>query len=144
MPPSPCPVVTSTVLRWQLQFVSAFTLPAWCWVLLVQFSYLKSTAGLNAQYETTKNNSRTNRKGYDNSETTIGKLSARRIQIFWVRFCIMIFGLLFFKVCEKMGLNKFEPKRIGSASSNIRLPRSQTLLRCLRSFGNCFFSYLRK
>ena len=32
-----------------------------------------------------------NRKGYDNSETTDGKLSARRIQIFCVYFCVILF-----------------------------------------------------
>ena len=36
-----------------------------------------------------------NQKGYDNSETTVGKLSARRIQIFWVYFSVIIFDLFF-------------------------------------------------
>ena len=30
----------------------------------------------------------TSQKGYDTFETTIGKLSARRIQIFWAYFCL--------------------------------------------------------
>ena len=33
----------------------------------------------------------TSQKGYDNSETTVGKLSARRIQIFQVPFSMVIF-----------------------------------------------------
>ena len=32
----------------------------------------------------------TNQKGYDNSETAVGKLSARRIQICWAHFCLGI------------------------------------------------------
>ena len=42
---------------------------------------LQYTAGLDVQYEPTKNNSPTNQKGYGDSEATVGKLSARRIQI---------------------------------------------------------------
>ncbi len=38
-----------------------------------------------------------NRKGYDNSETTIGNLSARRIQICRVYFSVILFWGLFFK-----------------------------------------------
>ena len=34
-----------------------------------------------------KIDSRTNREGYDGSETTVGKLSAMRIQIYRVYFC---------------------------------------------------------
>ena len=32
-----------------------------------------------------------NQKGYDTFETTVGKLSARRIQIFRVHFCVIHF-----------------------------------------------------
>ena len=32
----------------------------------------------------------TNRKGYDKSETTVGKLSTRKIQICWVHFSVII------------------------------------------------------
>ena len=39
------------------------------------------TAGLDPQQMHTKKNLPANRKGYDNSETTVGKLSVRRIQI---------------------------------------------------------------
>ena len=38
----------------------------------------------------THNQLPTNKKGYDNSETTFGKLSARRIQIYCDRFCLGI------------------------------------------------------
>ena len=38
-----------------------------------------------------KNNLPTNQKGYDKSETTDEKLSARRIQIYWVYFSLIIF-----------------------------------------------------
>ena len=37
------------------------------------------TAGLLSHNTHTKTNSRTNQKGYDNFETTVGKLSSRRI-----------------------------------------------------------------
>ena len=39
---------------------------------------------------TRKNNLPANRKGYDTFETTVGKLSTRRIQIFRVYFCLGI------------------------------------------------------
>ena len=39
------------------------------------------TAGLDLQYKHTKKIIKKKRKGYDNSETTIGKLSTRKIQI---------------------------------------------------------------
>ena len=44
-----------------------------------------------------KNTSQKYRKGYDNSETAIGKLSASRIQIFLVYFCITYVWPLFSK-----------------------------------------------
>ena len=42
---------------------------------------ITDTAGLDVQYERTKINVPTNQNGYNNSETTVGKLLARRIQI---------------------------------------------------------------
>ena len=48
------------------------------------------TAGLDVQYEPTKNNLPTNQKGYDTFETTAGMLSARRIQICFDYFCLGI------------------------------------------------------
>ena len=44
-----------------------------------------------SQYEPTKINSPTDQKGYDSSETTVGKLSTRRIQIFLIHFCLIHF-----------------------------------------------------
>ena len=40
-----------------------------------------------------KINSPANRKGYDKSETTVGKFSTRKIQIFRVYFCAIHFHL---------------------------------------------------
>ena len=37
------------------------------------------------------------KKGCDDFETTVEKLLARRIQIFWVQFCVIHFDL-FFKI----------------------------------------------
>ena len=48
-----------------------------------------STAGLGAQYKLTKMQFPKKRKGYDNSETTVGKLLTRRTQIFRVYFCVV-------------------------------------------------------
>ena len=42
-----------------------------------------------------------NRKDYSNAETTNEKLSARRIQIFWIHFVWSIFDL-FFKITFQM------------------------------------------
>ena len=50
---------------------------------------------------TQKINSWTNQKGYDNSKTTNRKLLARKIQIFWVHFCVIHF-LVFFKIPFKI------------------------------------------
>ena len=52
---------------------------------------------LPLQLDWTSNTSRqkinlpANQKGYDKSETTDEKLSARRIQIYWVYFSVIIF-----------------------------------------------------
>ena len=56
----------------------------------------KSTAGLDAQYEPTKINSRKNRKSYNNPEITVGKLSKKRIQICSSYFCKNYFWPLIF------------------------------------------------
>ena len=51
---------------------------------------------------TRKINLPTNQRGYDNSETTVGKLLARRIfRSTWYIFVKIIFDLLFFRTCEK-------------------------------------------
>ena len=47
------------------------------WRRGVDYSWIGWTSSMNRQ----KNNLSTNQKGYDNSETIVGRLSARRIQI---------------------------------------------------------------
>ena len=91
---------------------------------------------------TRKTNLPTNQKGYDDSETTLEKLMARRIQIFRVYFSVN--RPFTFLNKWKHGPNKNRPSRFGFASSNTHLPRSQTLLRCLRSMVNWFSRFLRK
>ena len=82
-----------------------------------------STAGLPISKMHTKNNFPTNQKGYDNYETTIGKLLTRRIQIFQISFLWSLFDLLVFKTSEKRTEQKCT-RQIWIASSNTRLPRS--------------------
>ena len=53
--------------------------------------------GCFSSKSTQKINNRTNQKGYGNSETTIGKLLMRKIQIYLVKFCKSHFDL-FFKI----------------------------------------------
>ena len=56
----------------------------------------KLTAGLNVQYRADKKITfLTNQRDYDKSETTDEKLSARRIHICWVYFCVINFDLSF-------------------------------------------------
>ena len=43
------------------------------------------------QYEPTKKKLPMNQKGYDISETTNEKLSARIVKIFWVNFSVILF-----------------------------------------------------
>ena len=56
-----------------------------------------TTAGLNVKSEPTTINLPANQKGYNNFETTAGKLSTRRIQICRVYFSKIIFDILFKK-----------------------------------------------
>ena len=51
------------------------------------------------RYEPTKNNLQANQKGYDTFETTVGKLSARRIQI--CRVYVFLFRHYFESYSEK-------------------------------------------
>ena len=76
----------------------------------------------------------TNQKGYDNFQTTVENILVRRIQIFWVQFCITIFWTLIFQNTWKLGLKTLEPEKIGFALSNTLMPRSQVLLRSLGLF----------
>ena len=75
-----------------------------------------STAGLPISETHKKNNLPANQKGYDNSETTVGKLSTRKIQI----------------CCD----NLFKPFLV-SFLKHVKTG-SQTLLRCLGLLANCF------
>ena len=67
--------------------------------ILVVFSFFKKvsnfvllrTAELDVKYEPTKNHFLTNQRGYDKSETTDEKLLARKIQIYWVYFPVILF-----------------------------------------------------
>ena len=86
-----------------------------------------------------KTNLPTNQKGYNTFETT-DKLSARRIQICFKYFCKIHFWPLIFWNKWNQGPNKNSQSRCGFASSNTRLLRSQTLLRCLGSMANYFFT----
>ena len=51
----------------------------------------------------------TNQRGYDKSETTDEKLSARRIQIFWIYFSVIIFWPPIFKTSQYMVSTKIYP-----------------------------------
>ena len=85
---------------------------------------------------TQKMNLPTNQKGYDNSETTVGKLLARKIRIFQVYFLWSFFDLLFFETSENMAPIKIYPAESDSPHRiHTCLPRSQTLLRCLGSLA---------
>ena len=59
---------------------------------------------------TRKNNLPMNQKGYDNCKPIVGKVSARRIQIFRVYFLWSFFDLLFFKTNENKARTKIYPK----------------------------------
>ena len=63
---------------------------------------IRVTAGLPISETHTKVNLPTNQKGYDNSETTDKKLSARRIQIFRVPLSLTILTSYFLKTSTNM------------------------------------------
>ena len=93
---------------------------------------------------TRKITSRTNQKGYDNSKTTVGKRSTRRIQIFRVHFLVIYFWPHFQNNLSKNVQTKTYPEESD-------LPRQILLFRGLRPFwgasvclGIIFFNYLRK
>ena len=88
---------------------------------------------------TQKINLPANQKGYNIFETAVGKLLTRRIQICRVHFPVITFDLYLLKQVN-IWLQKNGPDRFGFALSNTRLPRSQTLLRCLGSMTNYVFS----
>ena len=82
-----------------------------------------------------------NQKGYDNSETTVGKPSTRRIQIYLVYFCVIHFHLCFLKNFQTNAQTKIDPADLNLPRRILyAVPRSQVLLKCLGSLANCFFS----
>ena len=78
----------------------------------------------------------TNQKGYDKSETTIEKLSARRIQICWVYFSVIIFDLLFFKTSQNMAPKKYTRQIWILSESNFQLVKDVKLI-CVRLIISC-------
>ena len=80
-----------------------------------------------ASRRTQKVNSPVNQKGYDKSETTIRKLSARKIQICCAYFCVIH--------CDLFFQNSF-PNNIRTKIGTVGLdsPRQILLFRGLRSF----------
>ena len=93
-------------------------------------------------YTDEKINFPTNRQSYNKSKTMHKKLSARRIQIYWVYFVWSIFDH-FFQNNFANNVWKNRPGIIGFTSLNSLVPRSQVHLRSLRSLEYWFFSFLR-
>ena len=56
------------------------------------------------------------RKGYDKYETTFRKLSAMKIQLYWVYFCVIHYWPLTFKTCK----NRVPTKIIAAESDSSR------------------------
>ena len=86
-----------------------------------------------------KNNLPVTQKGYDTFETTVGKLSARRIQIFRDYFCSGVILKVIQHNFQKQCLNKIRPRR-----SEFSLPRafqrwSQKFLNPSDSLANYIF-----
>ena len=107
-----------------------------CATPLLLFELTRIQLDWTPSRRTQKSNLPANQKGYDNSETTKRKLSARRIQISFDYFCkIHLWPLIFWNKWI-WGPNKNSQSRFGFASPNTRLPRSQSLLRCLGSMIN--------
>ena len=71
-------------------------------------------------------------------------LSANRTQIYCFCFSVIPFWPHILENVQKQDPNKKKYDRIGFASSNPPVPRSQVLLRCLGLFRNWVFSFLRK
>ena len=64
--------------------------------------------------KTQKINFPTNQKGYDGSETTVGKLLTRKNRSAGPIFVKTIFGLLFFETCENRVPTKIDPADLDS------------------------------
>ena len=67
--------------------------------------------GWTSKMSRRKINFQKNQKGYDYSETTIGKLSARKIQIFQVYLCVIHFHF-FFKITFQIMLKQKYTRQI--------------------------------
>ena len=76
--------------------------------LLLPYFYFSDTAGLDVKYEPTKINFQKICKGYDNSETTVGKLSVGESRSTWSIFVKSIFGLSFFETYENRVRTKID------------------------------------
>ena len=75
-----------------------------------------------------------NQKDYDNSETTVGKLLARRIRICRVYFLWSTFDLLIFKTSENMASTKIDP-------ADLNTPCQILVCQGLRSFWGASDQY---
>ena len=112
---------------------SAKTKQTW----LIQLDWTSSSR------RTRKPNLPANQKGYDKSVTTHEKLSARRIQICGDWFVWSKFHPFFQNhFLNNVRTKRCNPRRIGFASSNLLMPRSHILLRCLGLIVSWFFSYV--
>ena len=94
--------------------------------------------GWTPSKNTRKINLPTNQKVYDNFETTVGKLLARRIQIFWLYFLEFIF-CLFSKQLLKWCLDKNSPDRSEFSSPRAFQRWSQKCRNPSSSLANYFF-----
>ena len=92
---------------------------------------------------TQKNNPPTKQKSYDNSETTVGMLSARRIQTCMCHFCVIHFDLFFEITFQIMS------KQLWHTQNQIRLveypcAKVSDPSEVPRLVGKLIFSYFRK
>ena len=96
------------------------------WNGILQFSLQEITAGLDPSRNTRKK-LLTNQKSYDNSETTVGQLSARKNQICFDYICKIDFDLFF-----RNNFPAIVQRKIVKAESD--LSRGILVCRGLRSF----------
>ena len=100
------------------------------WFTYIQLKCLSSTS-------TRKINSRKNGKTTLNLRPSLESFRRGESKSAWsIYFCVIHFWPLIFWNTWKQGPNKNSQSRIGFASSNTRLPRSQILLRCFGSYRN--------
>ena len=91
-----------------------------------------------------KNNFPKNQKGYDKSETTVGKLLARRIQISRVYFSVVIFDLLFFKTSANVAPTKIDAADLDSPCQILVCRGFRRFWAALALWEFDFFNWLRK